>query len=732
MHAYKAKLCTALTATLILVGCGGSGSSSSPSPASVTPPPTTTSTTTTATPTESAPTARNIFEAVSIKTAPLAQNSNTTVASNPLSGVAAKGIMGGARIVVFDALTPPEDVGEDGATLLGEGVTNADGTYSLSLQTTEDTSDYLAIGAFFEGATMICDAPSGCFDGVAFGERISIGENDEALWAIFPKPTAGEAAVANLNLFTHFQLFRMLGIAYDEQAANDEAEDPITLKAEHFTPAFEYVSNAFGLESDHFHTIPYIDPTQPIGSSNVDAINMGLLSAGYFEAGIQSEITKNGDEANLNEVLSNTILPFFLPNILLPLNERDTDNNPRTVSLEDMFEAALVTAERNTAQNNSLSLAIDFLTEQNALIDTLTYSARLEVDGTYPEERRTEEEAETETETETDTETGTDTGTETNPDPDPDPYADETVNDESCRPSLSPQPTDNIVLLSGYEGTAVSSVAVTSLDKSTQVTRVRIEEGETPLYIIASTYTDMVWSIEGNTNRVAGFVATNGIQPGFEGAGVVGLPEDKVNFIDHACMEFFTETSSRTASAAQSQFETLFEREVDHIIAGYTLDSVAIPSGVMMDYATREENESAAIAAGQSQITADNGITFNIKSQTSFADQTQLFRFTQEGLATVPVSKVVSSGPAMTYDVFPSHAGLVQLLSSGHIEYKGMDNTYTDSYFIRKTFPRFPAELSGAESVTFTLGTGVELPGGDLGHSRVFSEETGECIKGLC
>ena len=64
--------------------------------------------------------------------------------------------------------------------LLGEGVTNPDGTYSLSLQTTEDTSDFLAIGIIFEGATMICDAPSGCFEGVACGATIALGE-DEAL-----------------------------------------------------------------------------------------------------------------------------------------------------------------------------------------------------------------------------------------------------------------------------------------------------------------------------------------------------------------------------------------------------------------------------------------------------------------------------------------------------------------------------------------------------------------------
>jgi len=387
MRTYKSKLGTALAALFILAGCGGSGTTTSPAPVAVVPPPpppppASGEQTTSATP------ARNILEAVSQKTAPLEKDSNNTVAPSPLSGVAAKGVIGGARIIVFDALMPPEDVREDGASLLGEGITNSDGTYSLSLQTTENTSDYLVIGAYLEGATMICDAPSGCLNGVSFGESVTLGEGDEALWAIFPKPIPGEAAIANLNLFTHFQLFRMLGFAYDEQIENDKGDAPITLQAKHFEPAFEFVSNAFGLETAPFYTVPYFDPTQPIESSNVDAIKMGLLAAGFLESEAQSEMFQKGEEANLNNVLSDAAFPFLIPNILLPLNENDENNNPRSVSLEDMLEAALKTAELNTANNNSLSVAIDFLTEQNAVIDTLRFDARLEADGSYPEERR--------------------------------------------------------------------------------------------------------------------------------------------------------------------------------------------------------------------------------------------------------------------------------------------------------------------------------------------------------
>ena len=649
---------------------------------------------------------------------PLVKDASNSVAANRLSGVAAKGVFGGARVIVFDALTPPEDVSEDDASLLGEGVTNSDGSYSLTLQTTEETSDYLVAGIFVEDASMVCDAPSGCLNGVSFGERVTVGEGGEALWAIFPKPEPGEAATANINLFTHFQLFRMLGFAYDEQIENDEADEPITLQAKHFAPAFEYVSNAFGLQTDAFHTVPYVDPTQPIGASNREAIKMGLLSAGFLEAEIQSEIYQNGEEALLNDVFSDAAYPFLLPNLLFQLNENDENNNPRVTSLEDMFEAALKTAELNTANTNSLSLTIALLTERNELIDSLMYDARLKEDGTYPDERRVIEDP------------------EPDPDPDPDPEIEEdngSSSGKSCRPNLSPGATDEIVLLSGYEGTAYSSVDVSAMDRITEVTRLRIEPGETPLYIVASTYTNMVWSLEGETDRVSGFVAAKGLVPNSKvgGAGVVGLTQDRVDFIDYDCMEYFTNTSSKEARSAQSKYENIFERDIDHVLSDYTLSSVAIPSGDMIDRAARAEIEAAAIAAGQTQITADNGITFNIESETEFADQTQLFRFTQEGLATVPVKQVISPEPVETYDVVPAHAGLVQLLSSGHIEYLGRDNSYLYSYFIHETFSRFPPGLTGAHSVKFILGTGVEMPGGDIGHSRVYSE-SGECLKGQC
>jgi hypothetical protein len=716
MRHYKSKLGTALTAVFILTGCGG-GSSSSPNvPEPVTvidPAPTPPISSSPAN--AEAPRPQNILEAVSQAPTLEADRPEASGTAITLSGVAAKGLMSGARIIVFDPLMPPEDIAEEDDLLLGEGITDARGGFSVSVQTTEDTSDYLAIGALFEDATMICDAPSGCIGGAAFGDPASFGASDQALWAIFPKPAPGEATTANINVFTHLQLYRMLGIAIEAQEAPPAGEEsePITLNVDDFEPAHNFVVNAFKLESELFHTLPYVDATQPIESSNQNAVNMGMLAAGYLEAGTQAEIEKEGDAADPGEVLTNALIGFLFSDYLMVINESDTNNNKRSVSLEDIFDGALKAAELNPAPNNAQSTAIDWLQARSEEIDALPEGWRLNIDGTHPDVP--EEDASSETPDPAD------------PDPvDPDPV--EPTTTDICHPALSPNASNEIVLLSGYEGTAVSSVAVSDLDRETEVTRVRIESGETPLYIIASTYTDMVWSIEGRTDRVAGFIAVKSRNPGTAGAGVVGLPMEKVDFIDHGCMEYFTSPTALTAMRAQTKYERIFDREINHTLSDYTLSSIAIPSGDMIDRDTRAEIERQAIAAGQSDITADNGIKFSIESQTPFADQTYLFRFTEEGLATVPAINVVSPGTVQTYDVFPHHAGLVQLLSSGHIEYRRADNTY----FILKTFPRFPAGLTGAQSVKFILGTGVALPGGDPGHSSVLSEETGECLKGRC
>ena len=252
MRIYKS-LAIILTSVLILAGCGGGGSSTSTATSTSTPPtpaPVTTVVTPveTVTPAETVTTAesdtaqppQNILEAVSQSTMPVANAPENNPSTINLTGVAAKGVMQNANIVVFDPFTQTEELDDEGEGLLGHGVTNANGEFSISVETTETTGDFLAIAALFEGATMICDAHSGCIGGAAFGEPVALSAEEggiDALFAIFPKPAPGADAVANLNLFTHMQLLRMLGIALETPRETPEGEEPepITLEAQHLS-----------------------------------------------------------------------------------------------------------------------------------------------------------------------------------------------------------------------------------------------------------------------------------------------------------------------------------------------------------------------------------------------------------------------------------------------------------------------------------------------------------------
>ena len=155
------------------------------------------------------------------------------------------------------------------------------------------------------------------------------------------------------------------------------------------------------------------------------------------------------------------------------------------------------------------------------------------------------------------------------------------VSDDPCRSRLPVGEKDEFLLLSGYEGTAISTVSVTDHSGDTEVARIFIEEGRNPLFIIASAYTDMIWSIEGDTDRVSGFVARQSRSSKGPGAGVIGLPEYKVDFMPSDCISHFKEKKDGKVRQAKSRLKQAYEQSVDRVVTDYTLDSIMLPSGVL-------------------------------------------------------------------------------------------------------------------------------------------------------
>jgi len=270
----------------------------------------------------------------------------------------------------------------------------------------------------------------------------------------------------------------------------------------------------------------------------------------------------------------------------------------------------------------------------------------------------------------------------------------------------SPSAEDMVVFVSGYEGSGLSNVAVLSLDEVTEVSRLVIEEGDQPLYIMASTYESMIWSITGDVDRVRKFVTSKnrrterGQYKDKAGVGVVGLAKEKIEFLEPNCLDYYYKPSdSLEGIRAKGRWSRIAGRKPDKMIGHYAIFSTRIPSG--------------------------NNVPPNSQQRFRRNTVSNLYRYAAEGVIEIDPEKVIAPAKVNLYDVLPQQGGLEQLVKSGHMKYLN-DGTF----HIVKPIARFPAGLAGGHSVKFILGEGVPMPSGSPGHSTVYDEESGECLRG--
>lgn len=259
---------------------------------------------------------------------------------------------------------------------------------------------------------------------------------------------------------------------------------------------------------------------------------------------------------------------------------------------------------------------------------------------------------------------------------------------------------DRVVLFGAYEGDAMSTVTLAGQDEETETARVVVAPGPDPLYVILSAYSSMIWRFEGAVSRVDRVVLV-GNQP----QGVTGLAADSVTNLsrtdsrttDVECFSYFYDLQSPEGLGARAAVEHALGRPVDAVSGRYAVGTLALPSAVATAGAP-----STGTPAGLDAAVFQMGLRFN-----------------PGGVTAIDPAQVVSSSPAVAYDVLPQAFGLAQLVGSGALEERG------GYFYIARPIPRFPAGLYGAEAVSFVLGRGVPMPDGSPGHSCVRSEETG-------
>ncbi|MGB0855095.1 MAG: EF-hand domain-containing protein, partial [Pikeienuella sp.] len=301
----------------------------------------------------------------------------------------------------------------------------------------------------------------------------------------------------------------------------------------------------------------------------------------------------------------------------------------------------------------------------------------------------------------------------------------------------APRPAEDaeVLVLTGYEGAALSTVSITGLDTTTTVAQLIIEPGDKPIYLFLSSRTPVLWEVSGDVKRLTKVVVQKNHRRAKPGAGIVGVSKDRVHFVDaENCISPVSSVEGGKGMLAYREISNNLGREPDSMLAFYTIGSVSLPSGTGsegrgpgfdtlvlngLEYAITPEGLKLPRPSGLEKPTLrPPGITQTLRS---------LSRFHPRGVQAIDAKAVVAPSPAAAYEILPQEAGLLQLLVDGKLGYT------SDGYFvIREPISRFPAGLTGAHSVKFLLAKGVPMPGGRPGHSSVTSLETGQCLVSRC
>lgn len=305
-----------------------------------------------------------------------------------------------------------------------------------------------------------------------------------------------------------------------------------------------------------------------------------------------------------------------------------------------------------------------------------------------------------------------------------------------------------LLLVGSYEGRALSTASIGGDDREVTISRIDIEPGADPLYLVLTSYQSNIWLVTGAVDRVLQIVATASPTGtgGVPRVGVVGVEKEKVHVAPHAdCLRYFSEHPSDASRSTISAATTFLDRAPDAVLATYGITSLSLPSGRLDD---------AVALPGTVALPTDGPAASMWK---------EMLRFNPAGLVRIDPGAVVSRLPVKRYEVLPQQAGLAQLIEDSSLKvvshkwmvdhggglrtilgegdsvvvegkggnHRSRSEQVPDALLILRKI-RFPAGLSGAHSARFILARGVEQPEGDSGHSCVRSEETGAAILGSC
>lgn len=291
-----------------------------------------------------------------------------------------------------------------------------------------------------------------------------------------------------------------------------------------------------------------------------------------------------------------------------------------------------------------------------------------------------------------------------------------------------------VLLLSAYEGRTLSTTTIGSQDSDIRTAAIEVEPGDTPLYVVASTYSPVIWRFSGAVERIEQVVLASQSSPSHSGGGTskpilgaTGLPAAKILMLPRTtCLPSFHEMTSPKVAETVGIVKAETGKE-PVVTARYGVTGFTVPSAKIMPDAGPSPAATVIERPALSLLT--DGSEPSDAPYGQLAPRKQLFRFFPSGVVDIDPATVVASDKAERYEVLPSQAGILQLVQAGALKRNTRSRSPLGEFFIKQKM-RFPPGLYGAHSVRFVLMPGVPYPQGNPGHSTVVEEGGGVRVPG--
>jgi Ca2+-binding EF-hand superfamily protein len=280
-----------------------------------------------------------------------------------------------------------------------------------------------------------------------------------------------------------------------------------------------------------------------------------------------------------------------------------------------------------------------------------------------------------------------------------------------------------VAVVSIYQGSALSSVAIGDESAAVGVADVDVEDGDKPIYLVLASYQPTIWRISGATGRISALVlsAIESPLPQTARVGEIGVPREKVYIVPgQKCPQTLWQERSPESNARAA---SMVGHVLDISVGVQQISEVSIPSGKWeKDQAMRD-----AVPPPADSMAA--------------AVWRTMLRFNPSGVVRLNAEQIVSAAPPTPYAVLPQEAGIARLVEDGSLRPIGSSLVVSTkssgpgveirsepaAYLITRQI-RFPAGLYGGYAVNFLLPRSVPVPEGDPGHSHVDWDDTREPV----